>query len=284
MKNKEDQNEYKYRMGNYERIAQRFIIPIYFKDYDGFISPSSSATMIKYLHRYFLVFAAHAINYEEQKLKKIGCIRNDGEFEYLITEHQDKYFIYEKEDIVIFECSVPGRNYFDLDNAKESIFMNKKLCWIGFPVKNSISLHKSKQNPEKIKNKYIAKDSINIIFKNTSFYLLQAKNINSENDESIIGSYVNRNLSLQVAGFKPDGISLQGMSGGAMFFSPCLPTDPKSSIDWLNKKFDINDFEIFKYHFYQFAGIGLSYKDELIKGISKNNLKRLIEDFIKNSL
>ncbi|WP_049251648.1 hypothetical protein [Neisseria elongata] len=281
MENEKDQIGYEYKMGDYERIAQRFIIPMYLKDYDDSIQPSSSATMIKYFNSYFLIFAAHAVAYKEENLKKIGCLKNDGEFEYLITKHRNKYSIYEKEDIVIFECHVPDRNYFDLDDPRESIFLNKRLCWIGFPVKDSISLHRSKQKPEKIREKYLTRDSLNTVFRNANFYLLQADDFNSEYDDSIVGSYTNKNLLLKVAGFKPDGISLKGMSGGAMFFSPCFPVSPRSSIERLNKKFDLNDFETFKYHFYQFAGIGLEYKNGLIKGISKNKLKKLINDFIQ---
>ena len=70
MENEKDQIGYEYKMGDYERIAQRFIIPMYLKDYDDSIQPSSSATMIKYFNSYFLIFAAHAVAYKEENLKK----------------------------------------------------------------------------------------------------------------------------------------------------------------------------------------------------------------------
>lgn len=258
-------------MGNYERVAQRFVLPIYIKamQTNDSIEFISTATLIEFNSRKFMIIPAHAVNSSVELIKNLGVINGNGEFNYLIN-HATKHKMYNEFDVIIFEIYI-DRYYFNLNSVSNELPKLAELCWIGFPKKEATSFHKTKQEPSKIKDSFVDRDNINLIFKNASFRLIKTMTDINDDGTHIFGKYTNRNVFFKKAGFKQNGGSLSGMSGGAMFFCQTNKLTGNETLDELTSQKD---------SFYQFAGIGLLFSDkkEIIQGLSQNKLKELLID------
>lgn len=92
--------------------------------------------------------------------------------------------------------------------------------WIGFPKKKAVqSIHSSKASKENIQG-YLS-DGVEGFQKwsNANFLLLGVE-FESETDTEVTGKHVSENVEYTHEGFKQQGYSLKGMSGGALFKGP----------------------------------------------------------------
>lgn len=256
----------KFQANWYEINAQRYINPLYLKDEVGGYSFSSTMTFVKFKNKYFFVFAAHALSKSTNNIDHIGFLKTDGEFMPL-SEVTISYEICRDKDLVV--CKTIGmfeKNYFDLDASKSNTEFSKDFGWIGFPKKKAVQIiHKSKASSEKIKG--FLTDGIDGRQKwNNARFLLIGVEQTLESTSEIFGHFDNSNVKYAHEGFKENGYSLKGMSGGALFRGPMkINSEPCSLSD-----------------LYDFAGIGLEYdiNRKLVKGASKNSVKELLEKLL----
>lgn len=254
--------EFKYKSDDYDRQKQRFIIPLYIKDKLGNYNYSSTGTFIKYKVNHYLVFASHALN-DNLSIEDIFLFNNEGNLEQIIKDSCG-YKIFLEDDIVIvdyFNIAFNGKNYFNL-NINNLVGFNKNYFgWIGFPISKTKSLakviHKTKSS-ETLKKDFIHIDEKGTFFKNTEYFSIISRLMPS-NKNTIQGKYDRRKVNLKYAGDISMGPHPKGMSGGAMYFF----TKNERLKDTLDDTF-------------RFAGIGLEYKDNIIKGISKDRIIELL--------
>ncbi len=105
--------KFSYQSDEYDRQAQRFVIPLYIKDNLENYQYSSTGTFVKYNEHYYMIFAAHALE-NTLDVNKIHTFSNDGTL-YQILEHSIGYKIFQNEDIVIID-------YFNNINAYSSSY------------------------------------------------------------------------------------------------------------------------------------------------------------------
>jgi hypothetical protein len=161
------------------------------------------------------------------------------------------------------------KNYFDLDKDSGSLNVNKILNWIGFPAKKAKGYHKTKSSAEYIKKHISGSDLDDGIPKlqNAEYLWLKGKVV-VNNDIKISASFDNTKVTYQYEGYKENGYSPKGMSGGALFF---FKENNSNSVIDINKMF-------------KFAGIGLEYNGKLIKGVSRNLMIKILDMYIENTL
>lgn len=256
---------FKYRSDNYDRETQRFVVPLYIKDELGNYNYSSTGTFLKYKQNHYLIFAAHALN-NISSIDNICFFHIDGKLEHIIKDSIG-YKIFEKEDIVVvdyFNKFFDGKNYFNLDITHLTGLDKKNFAWTGFPVSKTKSaaknIHKTKSS-ETLKRDFIHSDNNGIFFKNAEYFTILSKLL-IFNKDIIQGKYNREKINLKYAGDLSMGPHPRGMSGGAMYFFP-KDTKLKDTLD--------NTF--------RFAGIGLEYKNNTIKGISKDKIIELLNIF-----
>lgn len=259
-----------YKSNEYQRMAQRFVYPIYTKDELGNFNFSSTMTYLKYKEIYFCVFAAHALN-KNSNIKSIGYLGTDGVFtSFGDIEVFRNYKVFQEHDIVVCN-SLPFelKNYFDLDNDNGQLNVNKILNWIGFPAKKAKEYHRTKSSVEYIKKDISRSDLDDGVPKleNAEYLWLKGK-IVTNNDIQISASFENKKVTYQHEGYKENGYSPKGMSGGALFF---FKGNNSNSVIDINKMF-------------KFAGIGLEYNGKLIKGVSRKLMIKILDMYIENTL
>lgn len=262
---------FEYRSDDYDRQKQRFVIPLYIKDKLGNYNYSSTGTFLTYKMNHYLVFAAHALN-NNLSIEDIFILNNEGNLEQMIKDSVG-YKIFVEDDIVIidyFNIAFNGKNYFNLDINDLVGFDKNHFGWIGFPISRTKSMakviHKTK-SAETLKKDFIHIDEKGIFFKNTEYFSIISRLMPSSKN-AIQGKYNRNNVNLKYAGDLNIGPHPKGMSGGAMYFF----TKNRRLKDVLDDTF-------------RFAGIGLEYKDNIIKGISKNKIIELLDIFnVENPL
>ncbi|WP_241075892.1 hypothetical protein [Achromobacter insuavis] len=256
-----------YKANEYYRQAQRFIYPLYKREELGGYCFSSTATFATYNKKYFCIFAAHALDINESTLDNIGFLAIDGTF-ISLSESCKSHKIYQDHDIVICVSEQPfePRNHFNLSQQKsETEFNTDSFGWIGFPQKKAIQvIHRSKASPDKIANHLSVADDGRLKWNHAKFLIIEAK-IDFISDLLISGKFENKDVNYEYEGFRQQGYSPRGMSGGALFHGPKkLGADPKSLDD-----------------IFLFAGIGLEYDGSSIKGVPKDLIVSLIEKSIE---
>lgn len=254
-----------YNATEFERQAQRFILPLYVKnELDGH-EYSSTGTFVKYNERYYILMAAHALD-GDIDLNDIYFFSTEGEFcQLIIFKSEPGYEVYEKQDLIVMDISsqspIKGKNYFSLNENELIGFDQEQFSWIGFPsckCKNK-KVHKTK-SPETLKQKFVTYENGKCYSKSNPFFIITSKII--ENDRlRILGTYDRKNVELKYQGPVTKGPSPQGMSGGAMY-QFAINQELKSVLD----------------ESFRFIGIGIEYnKENNIIGIAKPIIIKLIE-------
>lgn len=256
-----------YKANEYYRQAQRFVYPLYKKDGMGGFSFSSTATFATYKGRFFCIFAAHALTADEETVENIGMLTTDGNFVPLSVSCK-AYKIYRDHDIVICISDTPfePRNHFNLAPRESATEFNTEgFGWIGFPQKKAVqTIHKSKASPDKIINHLSVASDGRPVWSNAKFLMIGAM-LESKSESVIIGRFENVGVNYEYEGFKQQGYSPRGMSGGALFYGPKKFHSTPQSLEDL----------------FLFAGIGLEYDRISIKGVPKERIISLIEEMLK---
>ncbi|MBH3399788.1 hypothetical protein I5S60_09395 [Pseudomonas fluorescens] len=256
--------KFKYQSDDYDRNAQRHVIPLYIKDDLGNYVFSSTGTLAKYNGHHYVLFAAHALA-GGVSMDRLYTFMADGAF-YRVCENAIGYQVFEQEDIAIIDCfneAFDGKNYFNLNLSSLSGFDKNHFAWIGFPASKSKSkqIHNSKSQESLVKQ-YIEDGEDGRYFKNAKYFSICSRIITNNNLE-ITGKYVRQNTNLKYGGPVSMAPHPAGMSGGAMYFF-AKNQKLKSSID----------------DTFRFAGIGIEYrKDNKIVGVPKVKLIELLERF-----
>ncbi|SUA35914.1 Uncharacterised protein [Neisseria zoodegmatis] len=309
------------KIDNYSRVASRFIKPLYIKDGLGGFTFSSTCTLVKYSfdknNEYceFIIFAYHAVpkySNTEFAIKNPlhGFYFLDKDDNFISLEEKVKNFVVsEEDDIVICKLSIISKstNYFNLNlytigfshpivcnkdvhyyiKDRKEFISQSTLCWIGYPVRNSVDFHRTKASPSQVKKMYhIENDQFGEIRYGLVKYLLIPKMVNYIDDESkkiinftddgckIIGKFNNKDITYYPNGkIASKGYSLKGMSGGALFIQSNFFLKEILELD-LNKIQENHEF------LYNFLGIGLEFseKEEKIIGVSANKIIFLLEE------
>ncbi len=258
----------KFRVTEYELVAQRHINPLYMADGRGGYEFSSTMTFVRFKNETFCVFAAHALPSKAGDMDKICLLTAGGEF-MALSEVEVSHKICRHRDLVACHTKVPFecKNYFELDAVKSSTEFFENFGWIGFPKKKAVQkIHSTKASKENIQA-YIS-DGVEGRQKCTGAeFLLLGVELESESENEIIGIHINKNVNYAHGGFKEQGYSLKGMSGGALFRTPKkINTDSPRLTDM-----------------YQFCGIGLEYKNNRwVKGVSSRSVQELLEDMLRS--
>jgi hypothetical protein len=261
--------EFSYKSDEYDRQAQRFILPLYIKDDLENYNYSSTATLVQYNGRNYIIFAAHALN-NDIYIDNVYTPYNDGSYR-LVKELSIGYEMFEENDIVIidhFNNKYDGKNYFNLNLTSLIGFYEEYFAWTGFPyskVKAKI-IHKTK-SAETSKQEYFHVDKDKIYSTALKYFTIESSLI-SIDDDYIKGNYNTKKKTLKYAGDVEKTPHPKGMSGGAMYFF----TKTKK----LEKELD-NTF--------RFAGIGIEYdeKNNQILGVSNNKIIELLDIFNKDN-
>jgi len=256
---------FSYQSDDYDRQTQRFVVPLYIKDNLDNYEYSSTGTLIEYDEHHYVIFAAHALEKNDDNIDNIYFFSTDGHL-HKILNFSIGYKIYNDEDIVIidhFNNRFDGKNYFNLNLKSLSGFDKKHFAWTGFPISKSKSkkIHNTKSE-EILKKQYIHSSENNIYFKNVKYFTIISK-LESQTKNFIKGKYNRKNAKLKYQGDVPMATNPRGMSGGAMYFFS-KGQKLKNTLD-----------ETFR-----FAGIGIEYKnDTTIVGVSRDKIIELIDLF-----
>lgn len=256
--------KFTYQSDDYDRNAQRHVVPLYIKDNLGNYEFSSTGTLAKYNGHHYFLFAAHALS-GGVSIDRVYTFMTDGSF-YQLTKDAIGYNVFEKDDIAIvdsFNIVFEGKNYFNLNLDSLSGFDKNHFAWIGFPASKSKSkkVHNSKSK-ESLTQQYVKTGDDGSYFTNAKYYSICSRLISNNNAE-ITGKYVRQNTSLKYAGAVSMAPHPAGMSGGAMYFFS-KNQKLKESID----------------DTFRFAGIGIEYrKDNKIIGVPKIRIIELLERF-----
>ncbi|HBC5557046.1 TPA: hypothetical protein KEU64_002310 [Proteus mirabilis] len=254
-----------FRVTEYELNAQRHVLPLYMKDgNDGYLF-SSTMTLVRFMDQPFCIFASHALPRSGDALAQIGLLTTDGGF-LPISEIEVAHKICRDRDLVAVKTInyIDYKHYFNLDSLGSTTDFSENFGWIGFPKKKAVqAINKSKASSEKIKE-YLTEGTDGLKkWNNANFLLIGVKQL-SESEIEITGTFDNTNVEYEHEGFKETGYSLKGMSGGALFRGPMkINTDSP----------DLEDF-------YDFAGIGLEYTNNIVKGASKYAVKQLLSEVL----
>lgn len=252
-----------FKADRYEIQAQRHIYPLYMKDGVGGYQFSSTLTFITFRNMLFLVFAAHAIPPGVESIDEIGVLTTKGEFMSL-SEVAVNFKIDRAKDLVavLTTGAFEQKNYFDLDNDDSSSEFLEDFNWIGFPQKKAVKdIHRTKASSEKVQQYVQNGTDGQKKWTNAEFLLIGVKYINESNGV-ITGEYINKDVTYKHDGFKQQGYSLKGMSGGALFRMSKITTAKELRL-------------------YYLAGIGLEYKqNRLVKGASKASVKEFLSVFL----
>lgn len=257
-----------YQSDDYERQAQRFVLPLFIKDELGNYKQSSTGTFVKYneIHHY-VIFAAHALD-NGCDVNDVYFMTPDGTFIQLV-ENAFGYKIFGEDDIVLVDflnVSFSHKNYFNL-NVINECSVPDFFCWTGFPLSQSKAkeVHHTKK-PESLKKSMVHKDESGHYFTKIKYLTVISPRI-SFDEKYLIGKYAERNVSFKYKGNVVNPPSLGGMSGGAMYF-----TNAEYEL-----KDNLDDTFIF-------AAIGIELKrDNSIIGVSRDRIIELIDSYNESS-
>lgn len=254
-----------------EKHAQRFIRPIYIKDELGHYKYSSTMTLLEYNGLYFGSIAYHAL-IKDNSLFNIYLLFNDGKFVEL-----DKLFyksIFSKEDDVVIgyfgDTKEPTLNFFQLNDIENT---DPKFCfwWFGYPLKKAHKSYRKNISNNEIVEKFIETSDTGVKRLNNKYYGICINSKENDDPKKVLGTFINKDLVLKRQGNVTTGISLKGMSGGALFSIKHYKLAEKLSFEELSK--DLNKFFLFN-------GIGLEHsaRDNIIKGCSSMRIYELIDE------
>lgn len=256
--------KFTYQSDDYDRHAQRHVIPLYIKDNLGNYEFSSTGTLAKFNGHHYILFAAHALS-GGISTDQVYTFTTNGSF-FQISQIAIGHQVFEGEDIVVidmFNNAFEGKNYFNLNLSSLTGFDKNHFAWIGFPASKSKSkkVHGSKSQ-ESLTREFIEIGENGSYFKNAKYYSICSRLISNNNME-ITGKYVRQNSTLKYAGTVSTAPHPAGMSGGAMYFF-AKNQKLKNCID----------------DTFRFAGIGIEYrKDNRIIGVPKVKIIELLERF-----
>jgi hypothetical protein len=260
--------KFSYQSDDYDRQAQRFVIPLYIKNNLENYQYSSTGTFVTYNEHHYIIFAAHALE-KDINVNDIYTFAVDGTL-HKILENSIGYQVFQEEDIVIvdhFNNAFDGKNYFNLNIDSLIGFDKKHFAWTGFPNSKTKAkiIHKTKSK-EILEKEHIHSDDSAKYFKNTKYFTILSRLIN-QNKNFIFGKYNRKDTNLKYQGDVSMAPHPRGMSGGAMYFF----TKERKLKETLDDTF-------------RFAGIGLEYKNnKSIIGISRNKIIELIDIFNRES-
>ncbi|KWS20186.1 hypothetical protein [Pseudomonas syringae] len=258
--------QFKYQSDEFDRNAQRHIIPLYIRDSLGNYVYSSTGTLAKHQDHHYVLFAAHALD-GGTSIDQLYAFMKDGTF-YNLAENSVAHKVFKNEDIGIFDLfniAFDGKNYFDLHETSLIGLDKKHFYWIGFPGSKSKSkqIHRSK-TPEALVQQYVQEQEDGSYFTNTKYFAIHSKLITNNNME-MTGKYDRENTNLKYAGRVSMAPHPSGMSGGAMYFSTKAQKLQSRVIDT-----------------FRFAGIGVKYKkDNTIVGVPRTKIIELLNLFKK---
>jgi hypothetical protein len=251
-----------YQSDDYDRAAQRFVIPLYRKDDLGNFEFSSTGTLVKYNGHHYVLMAAHALS-NGDSLDQFHSLSTTGELTK-ITEYSLGYKAFNTEDIIILDCFnqyFVGKNYFNLNITDLRGFDRRQFSWTGYPSSQSSTkkIHNS-QSKTALQEKFVINTESGTYFANARYFTITSKVLGNHKTE-ISGNYNRKRVQLKYRGPMELGPHPQGMSGGAMYFfskNQILTGNPDDT--------------------FRFAGIGLSYKkDGTIIGASRDKIIELLE-------
>lgn len=255
-----------YKMGDYERIVQRHIMPLWIKDKDGGYDFSSTSTFIKYYDKPYCIFTEHCLKGGIIAFEEIGTFGDKGAF-ISISDISSQHYVFEESDIVV--CSMigfaPRKRHFDLNKKYDGHEFNKKILnWLGFPAKKSKKhYHHTRVKAGRVADDLRPADDGQLIWRNADFLWPEAEFM-QESGDFLEAYHSQKNTTYQIEGTKSQGYSLAGMSGGALFYVP-KPSGDQETVDG----------EII----IEFAGMGTDYNHNVIKGVSINKIMNLIDSF-----
>lgn len=261
-------NNFTYQSNEFERQAQRFVIPLYIQDELGGYRFSSTATLARYNGRYYILMAAHALD-GGASLEQFYFFQTDGQF-FQLTEIASSHAVYKQDDLIVIGCfnvALDGKNYFNLNEDKLIGFEKNHFSWTGFPSSmcKTKKVHSSKSS-EGLKQQFVTEEGGQIYFKSAKYFTIDSK-FKGRNALNITGVYDRKNAELKYKGSVTTGPSPEGMSGGAMYQF----AKGKKLKDSLDDSF-------------RFIGIGVEYKkDNRIIGISKPRVISLIKQLEDNN-
>lgn len=251
----------------YPQNAQRHIYPLYMADGRGGYEFSSTVTFLRLKNQHFCVFAAHALPPNTSDLNQIGMFTTSGEFRPL-SKVEISHKICRDRDLVACHTTGPfeHKNYFDLSIDGSSTEFSENFGWIGFPKQKAVQrIHNTRASKEKIQ-KYLTDGAEGLKKWTQPKYLLLGVELESISEKEVTGIHINKNVTYAHEGFKPQGYSLKGMSGGALFRGPKKIHEDSPRIADL----------------FQFIGIGLEYKnDRLVKGASRYSVQEMLEETLR---
>lgn len=265
--------EFKYNSNDFERQAQRFVIPLYLRDELDNYHYSSTGTYIKYNSGFYLICAAHAVS-DKENLKDLNWLSPSGEMVGVLS--QSLYFkVFREDDIIVidyFNQSSEGKNYFNL-NYQVSLNEFKNYCldsfyWIGFPNSwNKLKTVSNTKSSNTLKEANFHVDDSGTYMKSIKYLMFPAMYIKPNSSNEVKGVIQTKNLQFKYRSNKSDAPSLRGMSGGA-FFTTVLTTTEGHKFESIEKSF-------------LFLGIGVERsKDNIVKGVSKKRLIEILDKYI----
>lgn len=257
-------SNFDYQSDEYDRNAQRFVIPLYIKNELGNCELSSTGTLVKYNDHHYIIFAAHALR--DVDFGNVYTFSADGNFSQ-ICEYAIGHQIFEPEDIVVVDfwhTVFDGKNYFNLNSTHLNGFKEKRFAWIGFPLSKAElkNAHNSKSK-DTLRKQYVHFNEDGIHYSSSAKYFIIDAELMSNDNAEITGKYDRKNINLKYAGQVSTGPHPAGMSGGAIYFF-AKNQRLKDSID----------------DTFSFAGIGIEYrKDNKIVGVPRTKIIELLERF-----
>jgi hypothetical protein len=193
----------KYKSNNFERMAQRFVYPIFIGRLNN-LQFSSTMTFMEYKGMYFCVFAAHALPNKDCRIESLGFLNTDGTFA-TFSESIKGYKVFKDYDIVVCNTLKPFelKNYFNIDDISSLLGFEKKIInWIGFSKKKAKNTyHKTQSTEEHIKKDLSVLDDGVLKWENAEYLIVQAKK-ETDNDINISGKFDNKKVTYKHEGYK----------------------------------------------------------------------------------
>lgn len=265
--------DFKYDSDEFEKQAQRFIIPLYLKDELGNYQYSSTGTYVEYNDKFYLICAAHAIS-DKESVEDLHWLSPTGEMVGILSQ-SFYHKIFKEDDIIIvdyFNERYADRNYFNLNHTVSYGELNNyfldRFYWIGFPNSwsNLKKISRTKKS-ETLKESNFHIDENGIYAKNAKYFMMGALGVKPNNNDEVKGAIQTKNLPLKYKGTISNGPKLEGMSGGA-FFTTILTTTAHHEFESVKKSFI-------------FLGIGVERsKDDIVKGVSKKRLIEILNEYL----
>lgn len=265
--------DFKYNSNDFERQAQRFIIPLYLKDELNNYHYSSTGTCVEYNAGFYLICAAHAVS-DKENLKDLHWLSPSGEMVGVLSQSL-YYKVFREDDIIVidyFNRSYEGKNYFNLNHQVNPFelknYFIEGFYWIGFPSsRNKIKTISRTKSSNTLRESNVHVDDSGTYMKNINYLMFRAIRVETSSSDEVKGRIQTKNLQFKYKPNKSDAPSLRGMSGGAFFTTVRTTTDH-------------HEFESIEKSFL-FLGIGVEHsKENIVKGVSKKRLIEILDEYL----